>query len=120
MKDVLQVVLKINGLLASDFWERDMNDMVYVGEDDQRIAAGFCSIEYDHWPRVSRGTKLREVLLEEESLETRQFSNILEQAISFYRQRTVSVTLLLQRSCRTWSRFGDGGQRFLVSGTSTL
>ena len=87
-----------------------MNDMVYVGKNDQRIAAALCSVKYDDWPRMSRGTKLREVFLEEESLEIWQLSNILEQFISLNRQRTMPVSLLLQRSCRTWSRFGEGRQ----------
>ena len=65
--------------------EWDVNDMVHIGKDDQCIAAGFRSVKYDHWSGVSRGTKLREVFLEEESLETWQLPNILEQFISLDR-----------------------------------
>ena len=97
-----------------------MNGVVYIWKNDQGITATFRSVKYDHWSRMSRGTKLREVFLEEEPLETWQLSNILEQFISLDRQPAVPVSFLLQRSCCIWSWFGGDGQRFLVNGTGTL
>ncbi|KAF8545737.1 hypothetical protein OG21DRAFT_1528283 [Imleria badia] len=74
-----------------------MNNTIQVSENNQRIAAAFCSVQYDQGSGMRRGSELREVSVEKESLEAWKAPDVLQQLVSLNSEHTVPDSYLFRR-----------------------